>query len=291
MCRKYFRSLLFRVSTLLIIGSVSFSISAATIVRGSDYFNSTGARLDGNKLVTRPNGLDEIRPQYAPLPNVVDTIVERQLDKDGQDCNLAVGGNCKINIELVGLSLQTEDKNMWIREDLNVASRGDMTISLDSIADNIASGTFDSTFEVNFEYSFDQGANWFNMDQDFEVDGEIVYTGIDPYSLKTTNSIWSSEPDKIILKGEHVNQDANFHTNLVTDQFDFFAPESAHTLPASDASIHNTILIGAAPYAGAGPFSPGVVHTPIPGAVWLFGTGLVALFGFNQKKKHKHFRG
>lgn len=246
------------VTCLALISEVSMA-TPIDILKGSDYFHTVAAGLPGlGSLIGRPGGVDDIRPQYAPLPAAVDTIVERQAD-----CNVSLGGSCSIAIELVGLSLQSTDGSFWVREDINRASSGSMTINYLTLDVNgVASGTFDSFFDVFFQYSVDGGTNWFAMETPIGL-----YPGVQPYKLGSNGSAWSSDPNgTLLLTGSVGDQDANGHTGKSPNQYDFFSGE-----------IHE-----AKPLDPNGPFHD-VVPVPTPPTVFLIGAGLLGLL---RMRKH-----
>ena len=247
------------LACLVLTSEVSMA-APIDILKGSDYFHTVGAGLPGiGSLISRPGGVDNIRPQYAPLPDAVDTIVERQAD-----CNVSLSGNCTIPIELVGLSLQSEDGSFWVREDQNRASSGSITIfytALDGI-ENVASGIFNSSFTVYFQYSVDGGSNWFPMETAMGP-----YLGVGPYKLGSNGSSWSSDPNGLALfSGLVGDQAANWHTNKSLNQYDFFSGSINEASPTT-GSFHN------------------VVPVPAPPTAYLIGAGLFGLL-WNRKKRN-----
>ncbi len=246
------------VTGLVLASSVSL---ASEIVLGSDYFHTVSGMFLGNNLVSRANGLNSIRPAYAPLPSGVDTIVERQ-----GDCTLnSLGDSCAINIEVVGLSLQTLDGLTWIREDADRVSSGQMTIDASTSFSNTGiSGMFSSVFDVFTEVSTDFGLTW--------IDTEIFF-GVPTVEHFSSIATWSTVPSGPLFTGLVGNQDANYHTNKNTNpltpplEFDFFVdPEQIilHTAPTGDK--HR------------------VQAVPTPPTVFLMIISLFGLFGTSKKR-------
>lgn len=248
----------------LALASGSGMAAPINILLGSDYFYTVEATVAGAiALESRPGGLDGVRPQFAPLPPFVDTIVERQAD-----CLVDLGQSCQIPIELVGLSLQSVGGAMLVREDPDRASLGQMTIRYLAQNGGIALGTFDSFFDVFFEISLDGGASW--------TDNEIPvgpFPGVPPLQMSSSNSPWSSDPTGLTLFiGSVGDQDANWHDPKSIDLYDFFpgttgiGPPGFQTITEShpDGSIHRVVPIP----------PPGV---PAPPTALLLGLGLSAL--------------
>ncbi|MBL8473253.1 MAG: PEP-CTERM sorting domain-containing protein [Rhodocyclaceae bacterium] len=265
-----------RIAKLTIaLASAAFASSSGMaapidILLGSDYFFTVEASVAAViPLESRPGGLNGVRPQFAPLPGYVDTIVERRAD-----CGVELGQSCQIPIELVGLSLQSVGGGFLIREDPDRASTGQMTIHYLTQTGPIAGGTFDSFFDVFFEISLDGGATW--------TDNEVAngpFPGVPPLQLGSVGSSWSSDPTGITLfVGQVGDQAANWHDPKSIDQFDFFpgtGPAGFQTIVEShpDGSIHRVV-----------PIPPPV---PVPPTVLLLGAGLSAL-GWMSRRRQSH---
>lgn len=191
---------------------------AFKILLGTDYFETTPPTF----FVGPPGSGFPFEGVSIPVkgvpigPGRTDTIVQRQ-----QDCSLnfnQLGSSCTIPIEMVALSLVTDDPSLptlLFRESPTLASSGTMTMFSNGLA---TGGTFDSLLSVFIEVSTDGGISF------TQFDWNPVTTAIDPLHLISTGAIWTMTEHGLLVDGLIGDQNANRHTDKIPFGSSFACP-------------------------------------------------------------------
>jgi hypothetical protein len=242
--------------------------SASTIdnfvVAGADYFQTqqgTQFAFDPPigivSFVSNPTG-----------PGGTDTILERLADAD-------LNNPAPVALKLMSLSLESAAPvnisgnlfDVFVTLDPANLANDTGTITIDG---SPSGGTFDSQFNVYFQATFIQQGNPSNT---IVVDGHTV--------LSQNGDPWQSTPlpDQVLVMGLVGDLAANDHTNLASNQFDFFSTDLTDT---------SFLLMSG---CGAMPSMPGcakhlvreaprVVQSPVPEPTSsvLFAIGLAGLW-------------
>lgn len=244
------------------------------VVAGSDYFQT---QVGTQFAFDSPIGLVSFISN--PIgPGGTDTIIKR-LDNSNLDSPAAVP------IQVIGLSMESASPvtigglpfDVFVTLDPSNLANDTGSITIEGTP---AGGTFSSDFNVYFQATFVQEGNPSNQ---MVVDGHT--------ELSQTGDPWQPTPlpDQVLVTGLVGDLTANLHTDLASNQFDFFStdPTDSSFLLMSGCGANPSMpgcakhLVREAPKVV---IPPTPTPTPEPASLALLAGGLAGLWSVQKKR-------